>query len=265
MLAPEWQKSDDRSATTGRPLRVDSVLVTAMVCAIMIGMTLLPDVFPSLPSQWRMIGIAGLVSCIGLSELRRRNDQKQVQTLTATCTVDSLTGLDNERGLYRELHRQLSYLRREGAPISVLMMEVDRFDAITERWGQQAANAILRDVSQVALAYLRELDLLTRFRGQQMVAILPATKLSDAESVAERIRKAVEETVIAQEKLMLDVTVSIGVAAAVTLDTETSLLARAKAALQNAHRMGPNHTCSQSMNIELEDVPLTCERTLVKS
>jgi diguanylate cyclase (GGDEF)-like protein len=230
----------------------------------MLGMTMLPEVFPSLPGQWRMIGLAGLVSCVGLSELRRRQDQKQVQTLSQICTVDSVTGLDNERGLYRELHRQLSYLRREGAAISVLMIEIDRFETISEKWGQQATAAVLRDVSQIALSCLREFDLLTRFRGYQLVAILPATKLSDAEAVAERIRKAVEATMIAQEKLMLEVTVSIGVAAAVTLDTETSLLARAKAALQNAHRMGPSHSCSQSMNIELEDVPLTCERTLLK-
>lgn len=260
------RRNGDETSPDGRlSFQVDSNGVTAMVCAVMIGMTLLPEVFPSLPREWRLIGITGLTSCLGLSELRRRHDRKKVQALSDNCTVDTVTGLENERGLYRELHRQLSYLRREGAPVSVLMMEVNSFEAITERWGQASGNAILRDVAQLAVGSLRELDLLTRFRGHQFVAILHATRLSDAENAAERIRIAVESTPITHERLMLEVTLSIGVAAAVTLDTETSLLARAKAALQNAHRMGPNHSCSQSMNIELKDLQMTCERALMKA
>jgi diguanylate cyclase (GGDEF)-like protein len=231
--------------------------ITAVVCVAMIAMALLPEFFPKLPSQWRLVGIAGLASCVGLAELRRRGNSREITALLGTNIIDPLTGLWNRRGFSHEIQRQLSHLHRQGVPVSILAIDIDDFTQVNSKWGSSVGDYALRAIANTITNTLREFDMLTRCDGDGFIAILPSTKLADAESAAERVRAAIEELAITRSKVLLQLTASVGVAAAVTLDTEASLLERADASLSNAKRLGKNRSCSQSMKIEQDDRPLT--------
>lgn len=243
---------DENPCETSHPPRdyIDSLAVTALVCVALIGAAYVPEWFPGAPRAWQSAGIVGLAACVGLSELKRRRIQHSMHTLSGACTIDPLTGLENERGFARELHRQLSQLRRQGTPLSILAFEIDGFERILELGGKHAGKSAIREVAQIAGNSLREFDVLARVEGIRFTAILPTTRLIDAEAIAERIRVSVEEAPVLDTRLQGALTVSIGIAAAVTLDTEDSVRARVHAALRNAQRLGPNRCCSQAMRLE---------------
>lgn len=170
--------------------------------------------------------------------------RKQLDTLVSETRTDPLTGLANRRSLDEDLNRRLDQWRRNQTPLSLLMLDVDRFKQLNDQYGHPAGDRVLQEVARVLNADLREMDLTARYGGEEFAVLLPDTKLIDAGQVAERLRMAIASTTCEYQNRALKVTVSLGLTSAVEGDSQQSLIQRADSALYAAKHAGRNCTYS---------------------
>lgn len=134
--------------------------------------------------------------------------------LAALAHHDDLTGLLNRRGLELQLHRELRRARRDQRPLSLLMIDLDRFKAYNDGCGHVQGDACLRAVSAVLRRSMRlSRDLAGRFGGEEFVVVLPDSGEGGATLVAERLREGVESLRLHHPAAdARHVTISVGVA-----------------------------------------------------
>jgi diguanylate cyclase (GGDEF)-like protein len=128
-------------------------------------------------------------------------------------TTDNLTGAANRRVFQTELERRFNEARRYGRPLSLLVLDLDRFKRVNDTFGHLFGDQVLRRLGALVTAEKRDGDTFCRYGGEEFALIMPETALPDALLVAERIRKAVEDTSFDFEGRTTPVTVSIGAAA----------------------------------------------------
>jgi diguanylate cyclase (GGDEF)-like protein len=133
------------------------------------------------------------------------------QQLTREARTDALTGLLNRRALDEIAARELERSARKGAPLAVLLCDVDHFKAINDAHGHAAGDRAIKAIAERLHAELRASDAFGRWGGEEFLAILPDTDANAAQVLAERMRTAVEESPIMVGPA-LHVTLSIGVA-----------------------------------------------------
>jgi two-component system cell cycle response regulator len=157
--------------------------------------------------------------------------------------IDPLTGLHNRRFLDANVDALVKNAVTRSRPLSLLMMDVDRFKAINDTYGHDCGDEVLRELAKRARDCLRNRDLLVRFGGEELVAILPDTGHAGAQAVAERIREAVHGApfLIAHGACNAAVTISLGVAVMRDVkDSRADLFKRADEALYRAKHEGRN-------------------------
>jgi diguanylate cyclase (GGDEF)-like protein len=169
-------------------------------------------------------------AAMGASSRHRRD-------LERLATVDELTGLRNRRWLDDAFARQLARAARTEQPLSVLMIDIDRFKQLNDANGHAFGDAVLRRVAQALASGLRPQDLAARYGGEEFSVLLPGLDSDHAARIAERLRHAVE---VGGEAGGLPVTISIGVAARQGSETLDTLLQRADKALYRAKESGRN-------------------------
>jgi diguanylate cyclase (GGDEF)-like protein/PAS domain S-box-containing protein len=154
-------------------------------------------------------------------------------------TVDPLTGAFNRRHadalLAYEFHRRA----RSGRPFAFLMMDIDHFKAINDRFGHLAGDAVLCALVTTCRATLRTIDTVVRWGGEEFAIILPETAAPAASAAAERLRAALAATDVLAEGEHIHFTISIGVAVP-TGDDPRALLRRSDDALYSAKAGGRN-------------------------
>jgi diguanylate cyclase (GGDEF)-like protein len=159
-----------------------------------------------------------------------------MQTL-AMC--DPLTALPNRRACEASLLREIARATREGGVFSIIMLDVDHFKSINDRFGHEAGDQALVALADILRCNLRASDEAARWAGDEFVLVLPATSIKNAHFVAERIRRAVA----AAELRPAEATVTLGVAELIAgRDDPYTLLARADINLYEAKRKGRNCT-----------------------
>ncbi len=172
---------------------------------------------------------------IGISLERARLFQ-EVQSLALT---DPLTDLHNRRSLFELSRMEFSRAKRLNRPISCMMLDLDHFKQINDNYGHQIGDYVLQEFAQRCKSAVREIDLIGRYGGEELVIILPETDLPTALQIAERTRNAISEIRIRVPDQEISVTVSIGVA---TKDENTeyleTLIARADQAMYIAKHKG---------------------------
>ena len=175
-----------------------------------------------------------------LYALERNRLLKQIRELAVR---DALTGLFNRRELHRFLDYELVKSRRYKHPFSILLMDIDNFKEINDRFGHLSGDEILQQVAQVLLHHTRGCDLPARYGGDEFIIVMPETPAGQAWNGAERLRKEVERLSIRVSKLaqQLTVTLSTGIAE-FPADDETGnlLIDLADKALYQAKRQGCN-------------------------
>jgi diguanylate cyclase (GGDEF)-like protein/PAS domain S-box-containing protein len=161
--------------------------------------------------------------------------------LLELATTDGLTGLFNRRRFMELAEAELGRARRYRRPMTMLMMDIDHFKRVNDTHGHDVGDEVLRELARVSRAALREPDILGRLGGEEFGVLLPETADGPALEVAERLRRAIENTPIATAAGELRITVSIGAAASDT-DGESvaGLLKRADVALYEAKQAGRN-------------------------
>ncbi len=163
--------------------------------------------------------------------------------LARLASVDGLTGLGNRLQFDEELRRAwLDHLRRE-APLALVLADVDEFKKYNDRYGHQAGDEALRRVADaLAAAARRPGDVVARYGGEELVALLPNTDLEGARHIAERFREAVSGARILHEASTVErhVTISIGVAATIPTAAiqREGLIEQADLALYRAKERG---------------------------
>lgn len=157
---------------------------------------------------------------------------------------DELTGLKNHRYLMERLEEEVERSCRYAYPLSILIMDLDKFKQINDTYGHLAGDWILKRVGQILQETVRQVDIPGRYGGDEFVVILPETTLKNAEKIAERIRQKVENFCLIGENDSSCVTTSIGVAQLKIghgkEKAAKGLLSRADQALYEAKRMGGN-------------------------
>ncbi|MDZ7787776.1 MAG: GGDEF domain-containing protein [Halofilum sp. (in: g-proteobacteria)] len=169
------------------------------------------------------------------------NHLRTLLQLYRQATRDLLTGLLNRRALTEQLERELRRAERYGRQLTLLMMDLDRFKRLNDEYGHLAGDQVLREFARLSSGILRESDVLGRWGGEEFIAGLVETPADQAEGVAERLRKACEETSIETEdgnEILF--TVSIGLAPVRAKESLNDAIKRVDDALYAAKANGRN-------------------------
>ncbi len=166
-----------------------------------------------------------------------------VQASIEMAITDALTGLHNRRYMETHLGTLVEQAASRGKPIAVLVLDIDYFKSVNDTYGHDAGDDVLREFAIRLRKSIRNIDLACRYGGEEFVIVMPETDMGVATMVAERLRRriAAEPFAIQQDMRLLDVTISIGIAARQEAgDTAATILKRADQALYRAKRDGRN-------------------------
>lgn len=149
---------------------------------------------------------------------------------------DDLTGCFSRGHLFSSLEREAEIANRYGAPLSLLMMDIDNFKQINDKFGHLTGDDVLKETVRLCSETLRKSDILARYGGEEFVALLPSSGLSEAVTAAERIRLSIEKN------LVHPVTISIGCSCFRKEDFKNidQFIKRADKALYKAKEKGKN-------------------------
>ena len=176
-----------------------------------------------------------------LNNLGDKLDAAQKALLEASIR-DELTGLHNRRYLMSRLNEEFERTRRKGTALGLLMMDVDNFKVVNDKYGHPAGDEVLRSIGQTLASMLREYDVGGRYGGEEFAVVLAEMTPAEMVKLAERIREAIEQLDDHGNAIGIHVTISIGVAVLTDDDSTETLLQRADTALYRAKEMGRNRT-----------------------
>lgn len=209
------------------------------------------EVFPLSDGRWlslrtrvtddrHVLVLVSDITAMKTSELSLKQFAEQMKDLAET---DALTGLANRRSFDAALQREFEAAKKTGRPLSVLLIDVDRFKLFNDSYGHLAGDACLKSVAGAISAVVRRAgDLAARFGGEEFVVLLPDTGSDAAMNIAEKIRSAIRDIGSLHEGSEYGVvTASLG-ATALTADSNVTnaaeLVAKADLALYQAKDAG---------------------------
>lgn len=178
-------------------------------------------------------------------ELRERQRQlEQVQSrlkvanasLKAQSVTDTLTKVNNRRAFDDALRREIARGIREKKPVSLLLMDIDKFKAYNDRFGHLAGDEALRQVAQILDAHARPFDFVARYGGEEFAVVLTRTGVEEAIVVAERLRLAIQNAPWTNRAI----TISVGASTTGPQMDGTALIAHADSALYRVKERGGN-------------------------
>jgi diguanylate cyclase (GGDEF)-like protein len=172
-----------------------------------------------------------------INQARARLEQLAVQ--------DELTGLFNYRYLHTRLSEEFKRSERYRDPLACVMVDIDYFKRVNDRYGHDVGDAVLRDTARRLRGAVREIDVVTRYGGEEFLLVLPSTNFSGALSVADRVWRAIGGDPFAVGDGVERVTISVGVAVFPSRDIKTKdqLIKAADKALYQAKADGRDRIC----------------------
>jgi two-component system cell cycle response regulator len=164
------------------------------------------------------------------------------ELLVAISNTDHLTCLYNRRFLEEALGREFQRVQRRRNNLSVLIMDIDHFKKVNDNYGHQQGDSVLCRVASLFRKELRDYDIAARFGGEEFMAVIPEASMTEAASVAERIRKSVEGAVFNGNGEDVKITVSLGISTypAPEINSAEALIREADKALYRAKMKGRN-------------------------
>jgi diguanylate cyclase (GGDEF)-like protein len=172
------------------------------------------------------------------TDLSAANEHLQLLALT-----DALTGLPNRRAAMERLEQEWALSQRSGLALSCMMVDIDHFKSINDRFGHPIGDVALKSVALALRQSARTQDVVSRIGGEEFLVICPVTDATEAFQCAERLRKNVEALTLAVTNPPLKVTVSMGVSIkAPSVASIEALLNLADQNLYTAKQTGRNKT-----------------------
>ncbi len=176
---------------------------------------------------------------LALTNLRLR------ETLREQAVRDALTGLFNRRYLEETMEREVRRAERKGAPLGIIMLDLDHFKNFNDTFGHEAGDTLLREVGALFQANIRGSDVACRYGGEEFTLLLPDTSREVARRRAEELREAVKNLHLQHQRHNLgSITISAGVALFPEHgDTAAAVMLAADAALYQAKKTGRDRVC----------------------
>ena len=219
-----------------------------------------PDPFSPLDFHLELLVAAHLASALqnllAKQQLAATNEQLRAkereltalnQRLQELALTDDLTGLHNKRRLLMQLDFEIARARRYGGDLSCLMIDINGFKQVNDRYGHLAGDAVLSQMGAILRRYCRSTDFVARYGGDEFMVILPHTNSLGALHAAEKLRiRTKEHTFEYQPELRLCLTISIGIFTCTdpaALDMQ-GVIALADLALYDAKRAGGDRVCT---------------------
>jgi diguanylate cyclase (GGDEF)-like protein len=185
--------------------------------------------------------VARLSEEVARRQLERTELQQVIHELTELSLRDPLTGLFNRRGLEERLIEEFARARRYGAPLSLIMIDIDHFKRVNDVHGHAIGDLAIGHVAKLLTKGRRASDISARYGGEELVLLLPHTPLEGAVSLAERLRQQIELTPYRAGGMDDHLTASLGVAVYERAMREPSdLIVAADRALYRSKREGRN-------------------------
>ncbi len=188
----------------------------------------------------------GLLQAIGsfITMAMERSDlHERAEALKEISITDPMTGLLNRRYFQERLTEEIERTRRHALPVCLMMIDIDDFKKINDKYGHLIGDEVLKEVAQIIRNTIRTIDVASRFGGEEFTVILPHTTKEDAGRIATRLCELISKGSALQKKIngMANLTVSIGLAS-FPEDAETinALIDSADKALYKAKHSGKN-------------------------
>lgn len=189
---------------------------------------------------------AVLIFLIGALALETAIEFSRMSRLERENIMDHLTGVYNRRYLDKKIASEAIRARRYDMPLSIMMIDIDHFKAVNDRYGHQTGDQILKNLGGLLLRKVRATDVVARYGGEEIAILSLQTKIRDASDLAERLRQAIESSVMVpadhnEYNVDIRITVSIGVSGfdQDVFDSQT-MIKEADMALYQAKREGRN-------------------------
>ena len=152
--------------------------------------------------------------------------------------IDPLTKMYNRQFMDEYLHEEIERAERYNIKFSMIIVDIDFFKKINDTYGHQVGDKVLKRIAELFKLAVRKSDISFRYGGEEFLIALPETDLSGAYSVANKLRKTIEETVF--ENIKQQVTVSVGLAERKKNTSIEELIYNVDMALYEAKRNGRN-------------------------
>ncbi len=193
--------------------------------------------------------MSGLVIMVGLSDTLKqlRRDRDHASRLA---TFDGLTGAMSRPAIEERLLASVEEARLTGLPMSVVFFDIDKFKRINDEFGHGVGDSCLKIITLRTRNRLRTYDMLGRWGGDEMLVLLPDTRLEEAIGVAENLRSAVNCRPLSINGHVFDASLSLGVAELAADESASQLLERADAALYSSKSAGRDRVSGGSLVLE---------------
>jgi diguanylate cyclase (GGDEF)-like protein len=173
--------------------------------------------------------------------LSRELAVSEAEQYAHAAAIDPLSGLFNRRYLHVRLEEELERARRHQIPLALLMIDLDDFKMVNDKFGHLAGDSVIKEVAVILRRTVRMFDVCTRYGGEEFAILMPNSGAQSAATVAERIRRRIESYRFTEPALAsLAVTASIGLAVSTAQLLPRDLIERADQALYQAKTLGKN-------------------------
>jgi diguanylate cyclase (GGDEF)-like protein len=174
--------------------------------------------------------------------------EQLLRQLYEASVTDALTGANNREHFDNQLRMELSYARRHGTDLALVMFDVDHFKRVNDTYGHPVGDEVLVEISKATRRLVRNEDVFARYGGEEFALILRGIALDGAKIVGERLRERIAELSITTDKGPLKVTVSVGCASFTTTPDQTAeaLVQLADKRLYLAKHGGRNRVVAES-------------------
>ncbi|WP_158969662.1 GGDEF domain-containing protein [Paraglaciecola sp. L3A3] len=180
----------------------------------------------------------------GVYEAARRNSYATVMKISKQfeqqAMHDSLSGLQNRRGMIANIEKEYARSKREQSDMAVIMCDIDHFKIVNDKYGHDKGDEVIKTVAELFSSELRKQDSLARWGGEEYLFLLPVTTGKQALLLAEKLRKKIESTLFESQKGTFQITVSMGIHQFQVTDDIDHAITAADTKLYKAKKAGRN-------------------------
>jgi len=174
-------------------------------------------------------------------------EAKFQKTMYEAARRDGLTKAFNKASLLTHLDLEYAFSDRHGTPLSLIMFDLDHFKSVNDTYGHLAGDHVLRVVAEIVHAAVRTEDFFARYGGEEFTVVCRGVTAKQASVLGERLRASIEHRTFTFDRVMIPVSISLGIAACPdpSIRSVSELVSAADAALYEAKRSGRNRLVIQ--------------------